>query len=167
MGCGDAQSHVIQVTGAGPSGWEDAPAAGDLRGKWNHRGVSRADTLRFRHSQAILAAAIVAFIGALPMVNAGWYLAPVLLIPLAVLVWAWRAGTDADPREVRVRALVGQRRLPWTRIAELGVDPRGRAVARLDDGTRVPLPAVRGRDLPHLVAVTGQTLPTESAPPAQ
>ncbi|WDZ87339.1 PH domain-containing protein [Micromonospora cathayae] len=120
--------------------------------------MSRPDTIRFRHSQAIVAAAIVAFIGALPVANARWYLAPVLLVPLAILVWSWRAGTDVDRREVRVRALLGQRRLPWERIVSLAVDPRGRAVARLDDGGQVLLPAVRGTDLPQLVAVTGQPL---------
>lgn len=129
--------------------------------------MSRTDTLRFRHSQAIVAAAIVAFIGALPVANARWYLVPVLLVPLAVMVWAWRAGTDVDPREVRVRALLGQRRLPWERIVELGVDPRGRAVARLDDGHQVLLPAVRGTDLPRLVAVTGQPLPSGPVGPDQ
>ncbi|MFC0005769.1 PH domain-containing protein [Micromonospora siamensis] len=121
--------------------------------------MSRVDTLRFRHNQAILVAAIVAFIGALPLATARSYLLPVLLVPLAVAVWAWRAGTDADPRELRLRALTGQRRIAWERVAELAADPRGRAVVRLDDGERLVLPAVRGSDLPRLVAVTGQPLP--------
>ncbi|MEU5828597.1 PH domain-containing protein [Micromonospora tulbaghiae] len=120
--------------------------------------MSRADTVRFRHNQAILVAAIVAFIGALPLASARWWLLWVLLVPLAVAVWAWRAGTDADARELRLRALVGQRRVPWNRVAELAGDARGRAVARLDDGEVVVLPAVRATDLPRLVAVTGQEL---------
>ncbi|MEU7170550.1 MULTISPECIES: PH domain-containing protein [Micromonospora] len=120
--------------------------------------MSRADTVRFRHNQAILVAAIVAFIGALPLASARWWLLWVLLVPLAVAVWAWRAGTDADARELRLRALVGQRRVPWNRVAELAGDARGRAVARLDDGEVVVLPAVRATDLPQLVAVTGQEL---------
>ncbi|NES28611.1 PH domain-containing protein [Micromonospora terminaliae] len=124
--------------------------------------MSRADTVRFRHSQAILVAAIVAFLGALPLATARWWLLWVLLIPLAVGVWAWRAGTDADARELRLRALLGQRRVPWERVAELAADPRGRAVARLDDGETLVLPAVRAADLPRLVAATGQALP-ESA----
>jgi hypothetical protein len=124
--------------------------------------VSRADTVRFRYSQAILVAAIVAFIGALPLATARWWLLWVLLIPLALGVWAWRAGTDADARELRLRALVGQRRVPWTRVAELATDARGRAVARLDDGETLVLPAVRAADLPRLVSATGQELP-ESA----
>lgn len=124
----------------------------------DHRGVNRADTVRFRHNQAILVAAIVAFIGALPLATARWWLLWVLLIPLAVAVWAWRAGTDADARELRLRALVGQRRIPWTRVSELTGDARGRAVARLDDGELLVLPAVRADDLSQLVAATGQPL---------
>ncbi|MET7803310.1 PH domain-containing protein [Micromonospora chersina] len=124
--------------------------------------MSRADTVRFRYNQAILVAAIVAFIGALPLATARWWLLWVLLIPLALGVWAWRAGTDADARELRLRALVGQRRVPWTRVAELAADARGRAVARLDDGETLVLPAVRAADLPRLVSATGQELP-ESA----
>ncbi|MEU5914024.1 PH domain-containing protein [Micromonospora sp. NPDC047527] len=121
--------------------------------------MSTPDTVRFRYNQAILAAAIIAFVGALPLANAQAYLLPVLLVPLAVGVWAWRAGTDANPRELRLRALAGQRRIDWDQVVELSTDPRGRAVARLDDGQQVVLPAVRGRDLPRLVAATGQTLP--------
>ncbi|MEU4782123.1 PH domain-containing protein [Micromonospora sp. NPDC023633] len=121
--------------------------------------MSSSDTVHFRHNQAILAAAIVAFFGALPVAGARWYLLPVLLVPLAVAVWAWRAGTDADARELRLRALVGQRRIGWERVVELAADKRGRAVALLDDGQRVMLPAVRRTDLPRLVSATGQTLP--------
>ncbi|MFF5178963.1 PH domain-containing protein [Micromonospora sp. NPDC000316] len=129
--------------------------------------MSTPDTVRFRYNQAILAAAIIAFVGALPLANAQAYLLPVLLVPLAVAVWAWRAGTDADPRELRLRALAGQRRIDWDQVVELATDPRGRAVARLDDGQQVVLPAVRGSDLPRLVSATGQTLPgAEDEPPA-
>ncbi|MCW3839669.1 PH domain-containing protein [Micromonospora yasonensis] len=120
--------------------------------------MSRADTLHFRHNQAILVAAIVAFIGALPLATARWWLLWVLLVPLAVAVWSWRAGTDADTRELRLRALVGQRRIPWERVAELSGDARGRAVARLDDGELLVLPAVRAADLPRLISATGREL---------
>lgn len=125
--------------------------------------MSKSDTVRFRHNQAILVAAVIAFIGALPLANARGYLLPVLLVPLGVAVWAWRAGTDADARGLRLRALVGQRRIAWDQVVELATDPRGRAVARLDDGQQVTLPAVRGVDLPHLVSATGQTLPDGTA----
>ncbi|WP_405094727.1 PH domain-containing protein [Micromonospora sp. NBC_01412] len=125
--------------------------------------MSSAETIRFRPNQAILVAAVIAFIGALPLAAAGWYFLPVLLVPLAVAVWAWRSGTEADARELRLRALTGQRRIGWERIVELTADARGRAVARLDDGEWLVLPAVRGTELPRLVAVTGQTLPGHTA----
>ncbi|MEV4494246.1 PH domain-containing protein [Micromonospora arborensis] len=125
--------------------------------------MSKPDTVRFRYNQAILVAAVIAFIGALPLANARGYLLPVLLVPLAVALWAWRAGTDADARELRVRALVGQRRISWDHVLELTTDQRGRAVARLDDGQQVNLPAVRSVDLPRLVSATGQALPDNAA----
>ncbi|TDC27538.1 PH domain-containing protein [Micromonospora sp. 15K316] len=121
--------------------------------------MTKPATVRFRHNQALLAAAIIAFFGALPLADVRVYLLPVLLIPLAVGVWAWRAGTDADARGLSVRALVGRRRIAWDEVVELATDPRGRAVARLDDGQQIVLPAVRGADLPRLVSATGQTLP--------
>ncbi|MEU5550716.1 PH domain-containing protein [Micromonospora sp. NPDC047793] len=121
--------------------------------------MARSDTTRFRHNQAILVAAIVATIGALPLAGARAYLLPVLLVPLAVAVWAWRAGTDADLAGLRLRALAGQRRIPWDQVAEFGADPRGRAIARLDDGEQLVLPAVRREDLPRLVAAAGRGEP--------
>ncbi|MFJ2083229.1 PH domain-containing protein [Micromonospora chokoriensis] len=125
--------------------------------------MSKSDTVRFRHNQAILVAAVIALIGALPLASARSYLLPVLLVPLAVAVWAWRAGTDADAEGLRVRALAGQRRIAWDQVIELVPDERGRAVARLDDGQHVTLPAVRGVDLPRLVSATGQALPHTTA----
>ncbi|TCB95593.1 PH domain-containing protein [Micromonospora zingiberis] len=118
--------------------------------------MTRTDTTRFRHHQATLVGAIVGTLGALPLASARTYLLPVLLVPLAVAVWAWRAGTDADPHGLRLRALLGDRRIRWDQVVELGSDPRGRAVAQLDDGRRLVLPAVRRADLPQLVAAAGR-----------
>jgi hypothetical protein len=118
--------------------------------------VSKAQTVRFRPSPAILVAAIIAFIGAIPLASAAWYLTPVLLIPLAVAVWAWRAGTEADPSGVRVRALLGERRIEWAEIVELAPDDRNRVVVLLRNGRVARLPAVHTADLPHLIAASGQ-----------
>ncbi|SBT37292.1 PH domain-containing protein [Micromonospora narathiwatensis] len=148
----------MPVTGVPPIA-AVAPAGTGTPPGCDHREVTRPDTIRFRHNQAILVAAIVAFVGALPLATASLWLLWVLLIPLAVLVWAWRAGTDADSRELRLRALAGQRRIPWDRVAELAGDARGRGVVRLDDGELLVLPAVRAADLPRLVSATGQDLP--------
>ncbi|MDG4785447.1 PH domain-containing protein [Micromonospora sp. WMMD1102] len=120
--------------------------------------MGKTGTLRFRHSQAIWVAAVLGLLGALPLATARWYLLPLLLVPLAIGVWAWRAGTDASPAGIRIRALLGQRWIPWSEVAELAPDPRGQAVVRLRDGRTATLPAVRAADLPGLVAASGQPL---------
>lgn len=107
---------------------------------------------RFRHHAAIAVAAVVAAIGAVPLAASAWFLTPILLIPLAVAVWAWQAGTDAGPDGLVVRALLGRRRIPWSSVTELVPDQRGRVHAMLTDGMAVPLPAVTTSDLPRLAA---------------
>ena len=119
-------------------------------------------TVKFRHNSAIAIAGLVALFGAVPVATFRWYLTPILLVPLAVLAWGWRAGTDADASGVSVRALLGTRRLPWSRITALV--PAGRqVVALLDGGGSVRLPAVSPADLPKLVAASGVELNADDA----
>jgi hypothetical protein len=112
---------------------------------------------KFRHSSAIAIAGLVAFFGAIPLATARWYLAPILLVPLAVGWWGWRSGTDADASGVSVRALFGRRRLPWDQITGFAHTNR-RVSATLPGGAVVPLPAVTPEDLPRLVAASGTDL---------
>jgi hypothetical protein len=128
--------------------------------------VTGARKTKFRYHAALAVAGLIALIGAIPVASAAWYLAPILLVPLAVAGWAWQAGTDADPDGLVVRALLGRRRIPWSSVAELGADARGRAYARLTDGKAVPLAAVTAADLPRLVEASGQQLsqPAQPAP---
>jgi hypothetical protein len=114
-------------------------------------------TVKFRHNIGIAIAGLVAFFGSVPVATFRWYLTPILLVPLAVVVWGWRAGTDADADGVSVRALFGARRVPWSRITGLVPDGR-RVLAVLDGGGSVRLPAVAPADLPKLVAASGQEL---------
>lgn len=120
--------------------------------------MSRPDVLRFRQSGATLVAALIAFVGAIPLAGSSWALAPVLLVPLVAGVWAWRAGTDVDHAGLRVRALFGSTTVAWSRIAELAADPRGRVSALLTDGHVVRLTGVPATALPQLVAAGGQQL---------
>jgi hypothetical protein len=120
--------------------------------------VSPTERLRFRKSGATLVAALIAFVGAAPLAGSRWALTPILLVPLAVGAWAWRAGTDVDPAGLRVRALFGTNVVPWSRVAELSADPQGRAAALLTDGTMIRLTGVRAADLPSVVAAAGGTL---------
>jgi hypothetical protein len=121
-------------------------------------GVSQ---IRFRYNSALAIAGLVATIGAVPLLGASLFFAPVLLVPLAVAVWGWRAGTDADERGLVVRALLAKRGIPWTQVDALVPEQR-RVHARLANGHLVPLPAVTRADLPKLVAASGGVLATST-----
>ncbi|WP_373319496.1 PH domain-containing protein [Rugosimonospora africana] len=116
-------------------------------------------TVKFRHNAAIVVAGLVALFGAVPVATVQWYLTPILLVPLAVMIWGWRAGTDANQDGLSIRALFGATRVPWERITGF-VPAQRRVVAMLDGGGSVTLPAVTPADLPRLVAASGQELAT-------
>jgi hypothetical protein len=125
---------------------------------------------RFRYNVSIILAGGICLLGAIPLATAGfldrshgvpWYayaLLLIFLIPLAVCLWGWRAGTDANAEGIRVRPLgLGSTPVAWTDI--VGIVPQQRRVyAILADDRAVPLPAVSRRDIPRLVAASGQTL---------
>jgi hypothetical protein len=116
--------------------------------------------LRFRYSPAMAVAAVLALIAGVSISTWAVYLVPVLIVPLAIAVWGWRAGTDVDRTGVAVRAALGTRRVPWTQITELTADARGRVTARLISGGALRLTAVPASALPKVVAAAGQTLVT-------
>jgi len=127
--------------------------------------------VRFRPHQSILIAAFIAFIGILPIAfgpnlpsdtistddgsPVRWAFVPLLLIPIAVFVWVFRSGTDADATGMRVRGLFGTKRIPWSEVRELATDPRGRTVVLLRDGYAVTLSAVGRDDVSRLVEASG------------
>jgi len=125
--------------------------------------VSKRPTVRVRKSGTALVAAVIAFVGAVPLASVSWALAPLLLIPLVALAWSWRAGTDVYPDELRVRALFGGNRVPWDRITELAPDQRGRVSALLDNGNVIRLTGVTRDNLPLVLAAAGRA---PVAPPA-
>jgi hypothetical protein len=121
--------------------------------------VTRATgTLRFRHSSAITVAAAIAVISGLSIGRWAPYLLPLLIIPVLIGVWAWRAGTDVDAEAVTVRAAIAGRRIPWSEITGFAVDSKGRVIAELNSGRVLPLTAVRPADLPSVIATSGQDL---------
>lgn len=126
------------------------------------KGVRSKPVLRVRRSGALLVAALIALVGAVPLASIRWELAPVLLIPLAAVLWAWRAGTDVFADRLKVRALVGSTEIPWSRVAELAPDPRGRVAALLDNGNVIQLTGVTRANLPIVLAAAGQQV---SSPP--
>jgi hypothetical protein len=120
--------------------------------------VRNKPVLRIRRSGALLVAALIAFVGTVPLAGTSWALAPLLLIPLLGMVWAWRAGTDVYPDALRVRALFGSTTVPWSRVTELAPDPQGRVSALLDNGNVIRLTGVTTANLPAVVAVGEQKI---------
>ena len=124
--------------------------------------MSPKPALRIRKPGALVVAALIAFVSAVPLAGANWALTPILLIPLGVGVWAWRAGTDVFPDRLRVRALFGTTEIPWSRVAEMAPDERGRVSALLDNGNVIRLTGVTTAVLPAVLAAGGQQI---SSPP--
>jgi PH (Pleckstrin Homology) domain-containing protein len=135
-----------------------APAPANPAG-WEHGRVASPQTIRrFRHSPAVTIAAVIAAIGWLSVATWQPYLLVLLLIPLGVAIWSWRAGTDVDADGITVRAALGHRRVPWSQVSGLETDQAGHVLAILSSGGRLTLTAVGTRDLPAVVAATGQRL---------
>ena len=152
----DGRSATTTVRPSGSRPLRRAPGCDD-------GAVSRKPLLRVRKSGALLVAALIALVGTVPVAGVRWSLAPILLIPLAVLVWAWRAGTDVFADSVRVRALLGSTTVPWARVAQLVPNERGQVAAVLLDQTIVPLTGVTVGNLPAVLKAGGQEVsnPTE------
>ena len=126
--------------------------------------VSRKPSLRVRKSGALLVAALIATVGTLAVAGTRWALAPIVLIPIGVMAWVWRAGTDVFPDRLRVRALFGSTEIPWSRISELAPDPRGRVSALLDNGHVIRLTGVTTTNLPDVLAAAGHDVSTPPPP---
>lgn len=114
--------------------------------------------LRIRKSGALVVAALTALVGTVPFAGARWQLAPLILIPLTVLIWTLRAGTDVGPAGLRVRALFGSTDIPWSRVDTLAPDGRGRVSALLNDGKMIRLTGVTRDDVPKVLAAGGQEM---------
>jgi hypothetical protein len=117
--------------------------------------VSRKPRLRVRKTGALLVAAMIAFVGTVPVAGASPGLAWILLVPAAVVVWAYRAGTDVYDDELRVKALFGRTRVPWASIVEMAPDGRGQVSALLDSGNAIKLTGVTRGNLPRVLAAAG------------
>ncbi len=122
---------------------------------------------KFRYNAAITIAAVVAFFGAVPLATSRAYLLPILLVPILVAIWGWRAGTDVSTAGLRIRALFGSRLIPWPYVEALVPAGRTRVYAVLNNGRQLRLPAVSAADLPLLSEKSGTDRPEPEAPNAQ
>ena len=72
--------------------------------------------------------------------------------------------TPAMAEGLRVRALVGSTFVPWSRVAELAPDPRGRISALLTDGNVLRLTGVTTGNLAVVLAAGGQEVSNPPTP---
>lgn len=91
----------------------------------------------------------------------------VYLIPIALGVWVVRTRTIVEAEAIRVRGLVGTRRIDWSELAGLQVREKKWVRAVLHDGNRVTLPCVKPRHLPVLALLSGGRLPDPTASEGQ
>jgi hypothetical protein len=119
---------------------------------------------KFRYNAAIPIAGVIVVFGAMPLATSRWYLAPLELVPLAVIGWGWLAGVDVRAGELVVRYPVGRRHVPLSSIQGFTVTRRRVAAVRADD-TTVWLPGVGLADLPKLADACGLRLPGDTPPP--
>lgn len=101
-------------------------------------------------------AAVIAFVGAVPLAGVSWKLSPILLVPFLAGVWAWRAGTDVYPDRLKIRGLIGGTTIPWDRIDELAPDRNEQIVARLDNGNVIRLTGVTVANLSLVLKSAGR-----------
>ncbi len=98
-----------------------------------------------------------------PVAFAGPFLWLLYLAPIGMAVRILRVRTTVDAEALAVRKVIGGRRVSWSEISSLHLEPRhpiwgGRVSAVLSDGAELSLPAVGLRDLPELAAVSGGRL---------
>ena len=116
----------------------------------------------FRISPLMILFAFALGICAIPVAFGAPYLWLIYVVPLGIVVWTLRTRTVVDANGMRVRRLVGGRRVAWDAVDGLRVDRRNTVHAVLTEGGEVTLPAVHVRDLPALAAASGGRVPDPS-----
>ncbi len=85
--------------------------------------------------------------------------APLLLIPVVLIVFIARERTVADRDTVTARTLLGSTTVHWDDIAGLKFVRSSRGRAALKDGGELPLPAVTFATLPLLTEASSGRVP--------
>ncbi|MEQ3548917.1 PH domain-containing protein [Pseudonocardia nematodicida] len=111
--------------------------------------------LVFKHSRLTIFAALVATVGATPLIFSLPWFWLILVVPVAVIAFVLRVRTTVDPDTVAVRSATGSRSLAWNDVQGLKLGKRSSVSAVLADDSEVALPAVHVRDLPALAAASG------------
>ena len=113
----------------------------------------------FRVSPLMVLFALALGVCAIPVAFGAPHLWLIYLVPLGIVAWTLRTRTVVDAEGMRVRRLVGGRRVSWDEVGGLRVDRRNTVHAVLTGGGEITLPAVHVRDLPALAVASGGRLP--------
>lgn len=122
-------------------------------------GMADTQTTRIRSSRVALLPAVFLFVFVTPVAGVARWLLVVYAIPLLLVVWVIRAGIDIDAEGVTVRALLGSRRLPWSRVRGVTVSRRGQLRLLLTSGQALRLPFTRPAHLPLIRQASAGRLP--------
>ena len=109
--------------------------------------------VRIRPERVTLTVVVVLLLGTLPLALTGPWTSPLLLVPVAALVWVLRARVIATTAGLEVCNGLLVRRVPWTDVAAFDVPKRGPVVLRTTAGRRLRLLALNRRDLPRVLEV--------------
>ncbi|MDN3239426.1 hypothetical protein [Glycomyces tritici] len=127
--------------------------------------------LRIRRPAAVTGAAFVAWLTVLPLSVSliverpflGAFSAvaglALMLVPVAVSLWAWRSGIDVTREGIAIRGLFSSRTIAWKHIDGFAHGHEGVA-AILDDQSQVRLHPLKPENLPQVLAIGGQDLRT-------
>ncbi|HEX3814578.1 MAG TPA: PH domain-containing protein [Mycobacteriales bacterium] len=128
-------------------------------------GAPTVNAVKLRPSRAALLVVVFLLFCVTPLAFVRAPLLILYLIPLGMLLWIFRSGTDIDPDGVTVRAVAGRKRLAWSDIQGLSPDSRGELRAVLRDGRLMRLPQARLRHLEVIAAASDGHI-SVAAPPS-
>jgi hypothetical protein len=111
------------------------------------------EPVQLRPERTTLIVVLVLALGSLPLALSSPYLAPVLLVPAAALVWVLRARVIADATGLEVSNGLRVRRVPWAQVAGFKVPEHGPVTLLRHGAPRLRLTALNRSELPRVLAV--------------
>lgn len=109
--------------------------------------------MQLRPERTTVAAVVVLALGALPLALSSPYLVPVLLVPVAALVWVLRARVVASATGLEVSNGLRVRHVDWEQVAGFRVPERGPVTLLRHGAPPLRLTALSRRELPQVLAV--------------
>ena len=116
----------------------------------------------FRNSPLAVLAAIAFMVCFTPVALTVPGMEVLYLIPIGMVAWVLRVRTTVDADTIAARGALRTRRVAWGDVTALHLRTRSRVSVVLGNGSELPLPTVRVRDLPLLAMMSGGRLPDPS-----